>query len=289
MRFALFAVALIAATPAFAETDANAKARELLAARHLEGAVVMQDVRRGTAIADSTVGENWEAGVLPLSTTKLFLAAMALDRGVHSSVDVPDLIVHGSDADGRTLALELRHSTGTATILADLARFGFPPCSAKRALNCFSLSPKTSDSDWASTLSIGESRIRVTLARLSDFLGMIGRNGTDLHKRILNFPTAHILQLAMRNAVATGTEKGIKDRLPPGFMIGGKTGTGPAGANPYDGIFAGLVFDAHTRARYTVAVYVRGSGPGGGAAAEIAADMAAFVISTRMNGASDGL
>src|SRR5262245_46949666 len=100
MRFLLIAIALSVTVPAVAQTDVNARARELLAARHLEGAVVMQDVRRGTPIADATVGEKWEGGILPLSTTRLFLAAIALDRGVHVSVDVRNLIAHGSDADG---------------------------------------------------------------------------------------------------------------------------------------------------------------------------------------------
>jgi hypothetical protein len=281
-------VAMIAATPAFAQTDASAKAHELLAARHLDGAIVMQDVRTGTTIASAEIGDKWEDGVLPLSTTKLFLAALSRERGVRTSVDVPQLIAQGSDADGRTLALDLRHAAGSETILADLAHFGFPACSAHQTVNCFALSPQTSDADWASTLSIGEYRIRVTLERLSDFLGIIGRSGTDLHNRILHIATAHEMQVAMRDAVMNGTAKGIKDRLPIGFAIGGKTGTGPEGAQPGDGIFAGLVFDARARARYTVAVYVRGGGPGGGAAAEIAADLSAFVIANRMGDTPDG-
>ena len=287
MRLVLCLLALIATSPAFAQTDVNAKARELLAARHLDGAFIMQDVRKGTAIADASTGEKWQDGVQPLSTTKLFLAALAWEHGIKTSVDLRELIAQGSDADGRMLALELRHGAGSEAILANLARFGFPTCAAQQTLNCFALSPKTSDADWASTLAVGETNIRVTLARLSDFLGIVGRNGTDMHSRILNEATAHMLQVAMRQTVTDGTAKGIREHLPPGFMIGGKTGTGPADAHPYDGIFAGLVFDAHARPRYTVAVYVRGDGPGGGAAAEIAADLAAFVVTSRS--ASDGL
>lgn len=61
-------------------------------------------------------------------------------------------------------------------------------------------------------------------------------------------------------------------------MLGGKTGTGPASAEPYDGIFAGLIYDRSGTPRYTVVTYVRSGGYGGGTAAEISADAAAFLL-----------
>ena len=56
------------------------------------------------------------------------------------------------------------------------------------------------------------------------------------------------------------------------WRLGGKTGTGPFGAEPHDGWFAGLIFDRGVP-RYTVAVYVERRGPGGGVAAGIAAEI----------------
>lgn len=289
-RLFVLVAALILASPAFAQSDANAKSRELLAARHLDGAVVVKDVRSGAVIADVRTGENWEQGVLPLSTVKLFVAALAWDRGLHTAIDIPALIAQGSDADGRTLALELRHAAGTAAILADFTRLGFPPCGAHRTMNCFSLSAKTSDADWASTLSLGETNMRITLDHFTDFLCAVGRNGVGQGKRILNIPTTLALQRAMRAAVVEGTAAAARDRMPIGYSIGGKTGTGGTdGAEPSDGIFAGQIFDARGRPHYAFTVYVRGGGQGGGAAAEIAADLAAFVVSQQPKNAPDGL
>ena len=44
-----------------------------------------------------------------------------------------------------------------------------------------------------------------------------------------------------------------------------------------DGWFAGLVFDRHGKARYTVATFVSGGGLGGVNAAEISATVARFL------------
>ena len=70
-----------------------------------------------------------------------------------------------------------------------------------------------------------------------------------------------------------GTAKSAGARLGAlEWRLGGKTGTGPFGAEPHDGWFAGLIFD-RTAPRYTVAVYVERHGPGGVVAAGIAAEI----------------
>ena len=67
--------------------------------------------------------------------------------------------------------------------------------------------------------------------------------------------TARRLHAAMRDAVTRGTAKSAAPLVPAGWHLGGKTGTGPfALGAPYDGWFAGLIFDSD-RPRYTIAVY----------------------------------
>jgi hypothetical protein len=252
--------------------QAHAQSPEsLFQARHLAGAIVMQDVRTGATVVSASASQDVNAPVLPLSTTKLLIAASFLEHG-HGVLDTDALIVHGSDRAGRELALGLRRSLGSGTLLADLARFGFARCGQPP---CVSLSPVTGDADWVDTLSIGERRITVTLPQLSRFLRAVGDDGMGIMRRA----TARRLQAAMLDTVEKdGTAHGIEGRAGPGWRIGGKTGSGPGDARPTDGIFAGLVFDARGVARYTVVTYVRRGGFGGGAAAELSADVARAVV-----------
>ena len=75
----------------------------------------------------------------------------------------------------------------------------------------------------------------------------------------------------MRACVERGTAKSAAPRLAgTGWQLAGKTGSGAAGAKPFDGWFAGLAL--HDGApRYTIAVFVEKCGHGGGVAAAIAA------------------
>jgi hypothetical protein len=268
MKAAVLALGMLLAATA-ARADANADARALLAARHLDGAVVVRDVTSGGILVDASTGTGWEAGVLPLSTVKLLLVLEALDHHRDSMIDIPDLVVEGYDDDGRTLALELRRGLGSETVLGDFARYGLPRCAAGKTLDCTTLAPATADGDWASALSIGERFFRVSPAHLSGMLAAIGKRRDA---------QAHALETAMRDCVDSGTAKAVAHRIARGFALGGKTGSGPAGVEPSDGIFAALVFDAKGAARYAVVAYVRKGGHGGGAAAELAADAANLVI-----------
>jgi cell division protein FtsI/penicillin-binding protein 2 len=61
--------------------------------------------------------------------------------------------------------------------------------------------------------------------------------------------------------------------------MGGKTGsTELGGARPFDGLFAGLIFDDLRRPRYAVVTFVRRGGFGGGAAAQISATVGAILL-----------
>jgi hypothetical protein len=274
---ALVALALGAAGPAAARACAHrvVDADPLFTARGLSGALDLRDVRTGMVIATS---RNADAPVLPLSAVKLFLFASYWEhrRALPASltVDAHELVAEGVDSAGRRLAIELRHRLGSAVLLKDLGRFGFPACDAGRTVNCTTLSSATSDAVWADAMSIGEADFRVTVSGLGGFVAAAGNRGETVGPRptrMLRTETARQLQAAMLDTVQTGTATGIKDALGAEGRMGGKTGTGPAAANPYDGAFVGLVFDRKGAARYAVATYVRRGGKGGGAAAEISA------------------
>jgi cell division protein FtsI/penicillin-binding protein 2 len=267
--------------------SATAEAQRLFNDRHLTGAAVAQDVKSGAQLVSfSSDSASAKPDFLPLSIVKLFLFASywehhaALPASI--TADPRELIAEGSDSTGRHLALALRHSLGSRALLRDLNRFGFPRCTAIRAVDCTSLAPDTTDEDWADAMSIGESNFHVTLLGLSQFIAAIGNRGFSpgLHTaRIMREQTSQQLQSAMLGTVNIGTASGIRDRLGSLGHLGGKTGSGPGDANPTDGIFAALVFDSTGAARYSIVTYVRRGGHGGGAAAEISADIAKFLLS----------
>jgi cell division protein FtsI/penicillin-binding protein 2 len=162
------------------------------------------------------------------------------------------------------------------------------------------LNDKISDADLANTLSLGETNFVVTILHISRFLQAVGNNGVLLpsvarkefdnpvshpvpkSRRIMQENTAMRLQTAMRDVVQRGSAQAIAHTLDgTGWQIGGKTGTGPGLGStgpPYDGWFAGLVFDPQGKARFTVATYVRHGGLGGENAAIISAQLARYLI-----------
>jgi cell division protein FtsI/penicillin-binding protein 2 len=163
---------------------------------------------------------------------------------------------------------------------------------------CVALTPQTSEEEWDSAFSIGEADFSVTLLQLSRFMQAVGNGGVMLGpvaraigdkardkngaaiagSRIMLATTAAKLQAAMRDTVERGTAKGIRGRLGSAWSMGGKTGSGPGDARPLDGCFAGLVFDENKIAKYSFAIYVKRGGVGGGAAAEVAADVVKVVL-----------
>jgi hypothetical protein len=262
---------------------ANAEAHRLFARKHLTGAILVQDVKSGAILSALDA----DAPVLPLSVVKLFSAATYWEhRGALPATFAASsaaLVAYGSDKAGRRLALNLRHTLGSATLLDDLKRFGFPRC-RQGATDCTTLTSGTGDAEWANAMSLGETGFRATPRGLSNFIRIVaGAAPGESGGRAIRPESARPIQSAMIDTVRFGTARGIRDRLGVKGQIGGKTGSGPAGAHPLDGIFAGIVFDRASAARYTVVTYVRRGGLGGGAAAEISADMANFLLSGRKN------
>jgi cell division protein FtsI/penicillin-binding protein 2 len=230
---------------------------------------------------------------------------------------IPEMIVIGCDLPAKQMAVALRKEVGSEKVLADLERVGFGARSKSPRDDSFwselapewrdtlvpaasytLLTDKTSDADWADAMSLGERNFVVTILHISRFLQAVGNNGVLLppvaqkepespipaskSRRIMKENTTVRLQTAMREVVQRGSAKAIAHTLDgTGWQIGGKTGTGPGLGStgpPYDGWFAGLVFDPQGNARFTVATYVRHGGLGGEHAAIISAQLARYLI-----------
>jgi hypothetical protein len=249
----------------------DAQLTKLLREADAHGAVLVTEVATGAVVASAGVGRDVAAPVLPLSVIKLCLAALwwEHDRGDGDfayrgrRVTVHDVLVDGWDHPGEEMAIALRRTLGAQAMLAELRGYGLGAG--------LTLPGDADDARWGSALSIGEHDAVVTLPIVAGFLRAIG-GGTSL----LRPETRQRLQSAMRGAVEQGTAKSAGARLGAmssiAWRLGGKTGTGPFGAEPHDGWFAGLIFDRGAP-RYTVAVYVERHGPGGGVAAGIAAEI----------------
>jgi cell division protein FtsI/penicillin-binding protein 2 len=282
--------------------------------------------------------------ISPLSLSKLFLSASWWDnrqpdssfdstRGTldapnpayRSRVTIHEMLVGGSDSAGRQAAVALRKSVGTRKVLEDFARYGLrqrtgllrddefwgevAPVWKQSLLPAsayVSLTEETKDEEWAETLSLGETNMRVTALQISRFLQAVGNGGVRLTPtakqersrfsvtksnvsrpnsnpiRIMQEGTALRLQFAMRDTVQRGTAKSIAKTLEDtDWQIGGKTGSGPAmlpKGDLVDGWFAGLIFDPQGRARFTVVTFVRSGGYGGENAAKISAELARYLV-----------
>jgi hypothetical protein len=257
----------------------NPASRAALAAmRGFVAVAAAEDVRTGELVATAASEPSKldvDTPLLPLSVAKLWLAASCWDRiRGREPVSVHEMLVGGSDDDGRRLASELRTAAGSKAIVSDLGRFGAAT----------TLTEATDDATWADALSIGEANLETTMLRVSTFLRAVGNDGAGNagSVRVLQPKSARRLQAAMLDAVARGTGREIANALSgTGWRIAGKTGSGP-GPGPVgpqsDGWFAGLLVDPDGRARFTVASYVRRGGKGGGNAAQICAEIARSLV-----------
>jgi len=231
------------------------------------GAALVTEVATDSVVASAASGRDLAAPVMSLSVIKLYVAALWWDRG-HGDGDfvvrdrhvtVHDMLVDGWDHPGEEMAIALRRELGGPAMLAALRSYG---------LDGLALPADADDARWGSALSIGEHDVQVTLAQVASFLGAIGGSS-----RLLAAETQRRLQSGMRGAVERGTAKSAGARLAGlAWQLGGKTGTGPFGAEPYDGWFAGLIFERGAP-RYAIAVYIEHHGLGGGVAAGLAADV----------------
>jgi len=261
-----------------AAESANEFAMNVMNSRHVKAVSVVQDVASGKlVISAASQPESLDPNtpVLPLSLSKVFLAAAWWDhfpeaRVPEIDVDVAELLVTGSDSLGRRLAVALRQRVGTAQAMADLKRYGFDGAATADLATL-------GDADWSSALSIGESHMSTTALHVSSFLREVA-NGSG----VVQPATARQLTSAMIEAVTRGSAKPIAGILSDtGWCIGGKTGTGGRQGKPLeeqDGWFAGLIFDPQRKARFTVATFVSGGGPGAEHAAHISAEVARYVI-----------
>jgi hypothetical protein len=253
---------------------ANQRALEIMKAGNLEATLVMQDVQTGglVAFAASNPGElDVTTALPPLSPVKLMTAASWLEHNSGKEADreklLNDSIVNGNDNAGRQIASAVRRAAGTATVLKDLARYGFPARGNEMpkadatfwselaprwrtnlvpAASYHSLGNETGTKDWEDTLSIGEERIITTALHLSRFLQAVGNGGqmlmpvardaeseerpgsTSAVTTVMSESAALKLQEVMRGTVERGTAKSAKLILAEtGWTMGGKTGTGP--------------------------------------------------------------
>ncbi|MGH9760241.1 MAG: penicillin-binding transpeptidase domain-containing protein [Blastocatellia bacterium] len=197
---------------------ANKRALEIMTASQVKAFTVIQDVRTGALVAFAATHPSEldvTTPVNPLSLSKLLLAASWWDNGqpdskfvksggtpdsadpAHSSgLTVHELLVHSNDSAGRQMALALRKSVGTATVIKDLNRYGLGQPSASPKDGTFwgeldplwkarllpapafvSLDRNTTDTDWADSLSVGEARMTVTALHVSRFLQAVGNRG----------------------------------------------------------------------------------------------------------------
>src|SRR5689334_1788719 len=127
---------------------ANKHALQLMTDRHLDAGIVMQDVRTGALLVFATSQHSGRRPVsvgkpvLPLSLSKLFLAASWWDRKQPEStfecrrsgaddqiqtlqMSVHEMLVSGCDLPARQMAAALRKSVGADAVIADFKRFGF--------------------------------------------------------------------------------------------------------------------------------------------------------------------
>lgn len=158
----------LADSPAPVAPSLDREVLRLFAERSASGSIVVQDVPSGEMLASASIGDG--ASLLPLSTVKLMLAAIYWEHKAQLpkaiAPDMDALIALGRDNPGRVLALDLRRALGARTVLDDLRRFGFPPCSPGTSQNCTTLSELTPDSEWADALSLGETHFCVTASGL---------------------------------------------------------------------------------------------------------------------------
>jgi cell division protein FtsI/penicillin-binding protein 2 len=198
---------------------ANQRAVEIMNARQLEAFMVVQEVRTGVLVAFAASQPSKldvTTAVLPLSVFKLLLAASWWDNHQPDSrfdsyrkgdtrtptqrmVSTHEMLVGGSDNAGKQMALALRRSVGTQTVLNDFKRYGFGSGTDSAPDDSFweelapafqsrlapvrgysSLSEATTDSAWADTLSLGETNVMVTGLHVSRFLQAVGNGGVML-------------------------------------------------------------------------------------------------------------
>ncbi len=254
------AIAPVDAAPPV-DAPACGSAQRLAAERLIPGGLVLAvDVGSGAIVA---AAGDLDAARLPLSLTKLHLAAIWWERGGgDDEIDVAEMIAQSRDQPGRQLGRDLLARIGAPALRAELARLGLE----------VELPDDATADAWADALSIGEVGVRIVPAELARFLRGVAT------ATLVSAPTARKLKAAMRATVSAGTARSVAARFDDtGWALGGKTGTGPRSIGPEsDGWFAGIAYDGDAP-RLVIAVLAPRRGKGGGVAAGIAAELALAV------------
>ena len=229
----------------------------------------------------------------------------------HAAMSAHDMLVTSCNTAAAAMALVLRDRLGAEGMRAALARLGFPARLTKPTVAAMPDEQfwATTSHDWRARMSPGHRAVRVpergdaaewadlaigegvmlSPLHVARFLQAIGNDGrmrrptieeplaarSDTGERVMRAATAQRLRAAMRAVVQQGSARDVRPLLRQArWSLGGKTGTWRQQAEmPLDGWFAGLLFDEHQVPRYAVVVFVRGKGPGGGASAQIAAEL----------------
>ena len=176
------------------------------------------------------------------------------------------------------------------------ARMTPPPARIK-------IGDKTGRFEWA-LLAIGQGPVDVTPIQVSRFMQAIANGGVMLPptleaglarrppagERIMREEIATRLQQSMLAIVDGGTGRRAGELLTPtGWDVGGKTGTAELYQRPDDGWFAGIVYDAERRPRYTIVTYLQGGGPGSQGPTEISGAVARVLAGAPRVGALPSL
>jgi hypothetical protein len=207
------------------------------------------------------------------------------------------------------MALHMREQIGSEPFVEAYRRFGFTPYEETAPTDSIAdfwltdseawatrmspapsriqISPQTGDDEWAQ-LAIGQGPIDVTVLGVSRFIQGIANDGVmrqprfefDLvddgrGERIMSEATALRLQRDMLAVVESGTGRSAGEIVAgTGWSIGGKTGTAQVAGRPDNGWFAAILFSPDGEPRYTIVSFLEGGGPGGGAPAAIAGQVA---------------
>lgn len=207
------------------------------------------------------------------------------------------------------MALHMREQIGSEPFIEAYERFGFTPYEDAPPVDSIAdfwqtdsdawadrmspppsrirISANTGTDEWAQ-LAIGQGPLDVTVVGVSRFIQGIANDGVMLSPRfefdqigdgrgtrIMSNETAQRLQRDMRLVVERGTG-GAAGRpvAETGWTMGGKTGTAQVAGRSDNGWFAGILFGPDGEPRYTIVSFLEGGGPGGGAPAAIAGQVA---------------
>jgi membrane peptidoglycan carboxypeptidase len=201
-------------------------------------------------------------------------------------IALADMLVHSCTSAAVELADALASRRGPAALPAALAPLLAPDALAPHGPDgtAFAATPGV---DWR-LQAAGVGPLATTPLAVARYLHAVASAGmgatpwTDAGGaprgqpvRLLSPRTARRLRAVLRDTVRRGTAAAAATAgAGEGWSLAGKTGTTIATDGGLDGWFAGLVEAEDGEAEAVVVVWLRGAGPGGGGATELAAELA---------------